>query len=569
MANYLELKFIHYDNNYVLGDVILPTEDKTKDQLLKELSDLRKENAELKLKLLQKENEKPYICKQIGSVTNRKDKNSLFFNDIQDISKGKQAEDALQDQVHFLQTLIDTIPNPIYYKDAQGLFQGCNKDFEKEMGFSKEEILGKSSYDIRTKELADIYTEKDLHLLNTPGVQVHETVIPFLDGTLHDVVLHKGTYKDRNGELSGLVGVVVDITKRKQVELALKKSEALYRTIFENTGTATTICEKDTTIALVNTEFELLSGYSKKEIEGKMSWQDFIITEDKKEMLEYYDMNIDNPDRNSKKYEIRFVDRNGTIKNVLITVATISNTQTHVASLLDITEIKRFQQEMIRLEQLNLVGQMAAGIGHEVRNPMTTVRGFLQMFKEKKDLTYIKYIDLMIEELDRANSIITQFLSLAKDKPLKKKKQNLNTIVEALFPLIQADAFKSNMLTNLVLEETPDLLIDDKEIRQVILNFARNGFEVMTEGNMLTIKTFVEADEAVLAVIDQGGGIEPEILNKLGTPFLTTKEQGTGLGLAVCYSIAARHNATIDISTSSKGSTFFMRFKLPIDSRSS
>jgi len=562
MANYLELKFIHYDNNYVLGDVILPTEDKTKDQLLKELSDLRKENAELKLKLLQKENEKPYICKQIGSVTNRKDKNSLFFNDIQDISKGKQAEDALQDQVHFLQTLIDTIPNPIYYKDAQGLFQGCNKDFEKEMGFSKEEILGKSSYDIRTKELADIYTEKDLHLLNTPGVQVHETVIPFLDGTLHDVVLHKGTYKDRNGELSGLVGVVVDITKRKQVELALKKSEALYRTIFENTGTATTICEKDTTIALVNTEFELLSGYSKKEIEGKMSWQDFIITEDKKEMLEYYDMNIDNPDRNSKKYEIRFVDRNGTIKNVLITVATISNTQTHVASLLDITEIKRFQQEMIRLEQLNLVGQMAAGIGHEVRNPMTTVRGFLQMFKEKKDLTYIKYIDLMIEELDRANSIITQFLSLAKDKPLKKKKQNLNTIVEALFPLIQADAFKSNMLTNLVLEETPDLLIDDKEIRQVILNFARNGFEVMTEGNMLTIKTFVEADEAVLAVIDQGGGIEPEILNKLGTPFLTTKEQGTGLGLAVCYSIAARHNATIDISTSSKGSTFFMRFKL-------
>jgi len=562
MANYLELKFIHYDNNYVLGDVILPTEDKTKDQLLKELSDLRKENAELKLKLLQKENEKPYICKQIGSVTNRKDKNSLFFNDIQDISKGKQAEDALQDQVHFLQTLIDTIPNPIYYKDAQGLFQGCNKDFEKEMGFSKEEILGKSSYDIRTKELADIYTEKDLHLLNTPGVQVHETVIPFLDGTLHDVVLHKGTYKDRNGELSGLVGVVVDITKRKQVELALKKSEALYRTIFENTGTATTICEKDTTIALVNTEFELLSGYSKKEIEGKMSWQDFIITEDKKEMLEYYDMNIDNPDRNSKKYEIRFVDRNGTIKNVLITVATISNTQTHVASLLDITEIKRFQQEMIRLEQLNLVGQMAAGIGHEVRNPMTTVRGFLQMFKEKKDLTYIKYIDLMIEELDRANSIITQFLSLAKDKPLKKKKQNLNTIVEALFPLIQADAFKSNMLTNLVLEETPDLLIDDKEIRQVILNFARNGFEVMTEGNMLTIKTFVEADEAVLAVIDQGGGIEPVILNKLGTPLLTTKEQGTGLGLAVCYSIAARHNATIDISTSSKGSTFFMRFKL-------
>lgn len=229
----------------------------------------------------------------------------------------------------------------------------------------------------------------------------------------------------------------------------------------------------------------------------------------------------------------------------------------------DITERKLYERELARLDRLNLVGEMAAGIGHEVRNPMTTVRGFLQLYRDKEAFTQYKdSFDLMIDELDRANSIITEFLSLAKNKMVDLKVRNLNTILGNLFPLIQADAIVLDKNINMQLEEITDLPLDEKEIRQLILNLVRNGLEAMSPGGNLTIRTLTDSKEVVLSVQDQGKGIESDVLDKIGTPFFTTKNNGTGLGLAVCYSIAARHNAVINIDTSPTGTTFFVRFKV-------
>lgn len=230
----------------------------------------------------------------------------------------------------------------------------------------------------------------------------------------------------------------------------------------------------------------------------------------------------------------------------------------------DITERKLYERELARLDRLNLVGEMAAGIGHEVRNPMTTVRGFLQLYRDKEEFTrYKSSFDLMIDEIDRANSIITEFLSLAKNKAVELKLQNLNKILENLSPLIQADAMVFDKEINVQLEEIPELFLDEKEIRQLILNLVRNGLEAMEPGGTLTIRTLAEGQEVVLSVQDQGCGIEPGVLEKIGTPFFTTKDHGTGLGLAVCYSISARHNAVISTETNSTGTTFFIRFKVP------
>lgn len=232
----------------------------------------------------------------------------------------------------------------------------------------------------------------------------------------------------------------------------------------------------------------------------------------------------------------------------------------------DISERKRFEKELARLDRLNLVGEMAAGIGHEVRNPMTTVRGFLQLYRKKDSfIQYKEIFDLMIDELDRANSIITEFLSLAKNKVVNLTLQDLNTILTNLSPLIQADAIQFDKYINLQLEEIPELPLDEKEIRQLILNLVRNGLEAMSSGGNLAIRTYIEGQEMVLSVQDQGKGIEPDILEKIGTPFFTTKDSGTGLGLAVCYGIAARHNAVINIKTSPKGTTFLVMFNIPND----
>ena len=222
---------------------------------------------------------------------------------------------------------------------------------------------------------------------------------------------------------------------------------------------------------------------------------------------------------------------------------------------------EKFRAEMAHLERLNLVGEMAAGIGHEVRNPMTIIRGFLQILINKKEcMKYWEYYKLMIEELDRANDIITEFLSLAKERLVTRHSNNINVIIKSLLPLIEADAIIANKYIKVELTEIPDFLLDDKEIRQLILNLIRNGIDAMSPGGYLTIRTYIENDDIVLAVKDQGTGIIPEVLKKIGTPFFTTKEQGTGLGLAICYSIAARHNAIINVETSDRGTTFFIRF---------
>jgi len=230
-------------------------------------------------------------------------------------------------------------------------------------------------------------------------------------------------------------------------------------------------------------------------------------------------------------------------------------------TIIDISNQNRLEQEIQRLDRLNLIGEMAAGIAHEIRNPMTTVHGYLQLFLRKSsNLQEIEDFKLMLDELERANAIITEFLSLAKNKRNRLVRKNINKIVEAIYPLMQAEALLAgNEVFMDLFPELPEILVDGKEMRQVLLNLVNNGLQAMKHGQ-ITIRTFMEEGDIVLSVADQGHGIPDEIQRQIGTPFFTTKENGTGLGLAICYSIVQRHNAKLDYTTSEYGTTFFIRF---------
>lgn len=232
-------------------------------------------------------------------------------------------------------------------------------------------------------------------------------------------------------------------------------------------------------------------------------------------------------------------------------------------SYLSRIEKQQMAIEMARLDRLNIVGEMAASIGHEVRNPLTTVRGFLQYFKGKKEYSaHISQFDLMIEELDRANSIITEYLSLAKNKKIDLAHTDLNSVILGLHPLIQASALQQGKQVHLDLDYPATIKADANEIRQCLLNLTRNGLEAVDKGGSIVIATRVEGGKVLLFVKDTGKGIPPDIIDKIGTPFLTTKENGAGLGLAVCYKIIERHGATVELETSAAGTTFIIKFAL-------
>jgi signal transduction histidine kinase len=229
----------------------------------------------------------------------------------------------------------------------------------------------------------------------------------------------------------------------------------------------------------------------------------------------------------------------------------------------DTSEKKYLIEEMSRLDRLNLVGEMAASVGHEVRNPMTTVRGFLQMLRAKKEMaSFASHFDLMVEELDRANSIITEFLSIAKNKPSTQNSGRLDAVVEILMPMLDAGALMAGTTVVFKGGPVPPILMTERDIRQLILNLVRNASEVTPHGGQVIIRTYVEADRVVLSIADQGPGIPPEVQQKLGTAFFTTKEKGTGIGLTVCRHIAERHHADLAFRTGPQGTTFYVLFPL-------
>ncbi|WP_440116063.1 two-component system sensor histidine kinase NtrB [Paenibacillus sp. QZ-Y1] len=229
----------------------------------------------------------------------------------------------------------------------------------------------------------------------------------------------------------------------------------------------------------------------------------------------------------------------------------------------DITELEMLRSELDNVDRLSLVGQMAASITHEVRNPMAVVRGFLQLMQEKSPESLDHYDRIVLEELDRANSIINDFLSLAQDRIAEKEESQLHDIIHELSPLLWADAnLRGQSIELMLAHNVPKLHLNSKEIKQVVLNLARNGMEAMNEKGVLTLETRMVDDKVELCVRDTGSGIPSVKKEKLFEPFYTTKAKGTGLGLSMCLSIVERHNGTITVeSEEGQGTTFKVAFQ--------
>lgn len=227
-------------------------------------------------------------------------------------------------------------------------------------------------------------------------------------------------------------------------------------------------------------------------------------------------------------------------------------------------EREHLYRQMAQISRTNLISEMAASVAHEIRNPMQVVKGYIQFMVTKSDVSYKTQYALILEELERMNEIITNYLSLARNKTNQKELKNLANVITNIQPLIYAEAVSRGVALDLQLEQNLVVYIDEKEIKQVILNLCRNAFDALGDkiNKKVIIKVEKQREEIRLSVIDNGIGIEPEKLERIFDPFYTTKDEGTGLGLAVCHSIADRHAAKFEVaSRPGLGSTFSMNFQ--------
>lgn len=350
----------------------------------------------------------------------------------------------------------------------------------------------------------------------------------------------------------------IDELKRK--EIILKQSEQRFSQAFHNNICMMALIDFASARYIdVNLRFADAIGYQRAELIGQAVSEPGLVNGGNLTHI------LDSLSRSNylSNCEIKIKTKAGEMRDFYLSgeLITIGRQQCIMLIAIDVTEKKLYLDEMGKLERLNMVGQMAAGISHEIRNPLTTVKGYLQLF-EKKQLfqPYKEQFDLMIEELDRASSIITEFLSLAKNKLVHQETCNLNEIVASIAPLIEAGAMLENKTVNLDLRSGTAIFADPKEIRQLIINLAKNGLEAMGEYGLLSMTTYDEEGCPVLAITDTGCGIPAEMLEKLGTPFVTTKAHGTGLGLPICYSIVDRNQARIEVDSQAGGTEFRVFF---------
>ncbi|PLR81052.1 two-component sensor histidine kinase [Bacillus canaveralius] len=220
----------------------------------------------------------------------------------------------------------------------------------------------------------------------------------------------------------------------------------------------------------------------------------------------------------------------------------------------------KFQQELQRAEKMNAIGQLAASVAHEIRNPMTVVKGFLQIFLAKESMSDEErmYIKLMIEEMNRAETIINDYLSLAKPDLKQIEQVDGAELASKVVDLMNSYAMMSKNIDMAIHISEPIMVRGNKsELNQVLINILKNGIEAMKEGGKLTLTLKEEGDYGVFIISDTGIGMSEEALKRLGTAFYSLKEKGTGIGLMVCYQIIERMKGKIEVeSKEGEGTTF-------------
>jgi PAS domain S-box-containing protein len=372
------------------------------------------------------------------------------------------------------------------------------------------------------------------------------------------------------------------------IQSALDSSETLYRTIFENTGTATIIGQDDTTILLANTTFESLSGYAKEELEGKKSWKDFIIKHDLEKMLNYHHLRRIKSEAVPKNYELRFKNRNGDVRDIYITVDLIPGTNNSVLSFMDITDLKNAEREIrilneelerrvkertAELEAANKeLEAFSYSVSHDLKTPLITIEGFvgllIKKYLPKLDSKAQQYLNAIEKSTKQMEQLIKDLLSLSRLNRHEFNSANIDmenlarTVFSELKLVNQGRKIKFNV------DHIPSAYGDASLIHQVFVNLLSNAIKFSRKCSLAVIKigAYEEKDFNTYYVKDNGIGFDMKDIDKLFGVFQRLQSadeyEGTGIGLAIVQRIITRHGGRVwGEGRLNNGATFY--FTMP------
>ena len=423
-----------------------------------------------------------------------------------------------------------------------------------EFGLTTEQISGKKLTD-------NLFSRADIQVLPYYERAFMGNVVEFETRIRERTFLTTLSPISKEGKVIEVIGSSTEITERKQMEQQLQETEELYRSLVEDTLVGVYIAYVEHPgFVYVNPRLAEIFGYSQEEL-VQMTAADLVIPEERTIIRANQDRRL-NGDRSSIRYQFRGLRKNQSMVEVEVLQKTsmYKGRAAVIGILQDVTERKQAEEIVRKSEMLSIVGQMAAGVAHEIRNPLTSLKGFLQLL-QRQTHDNKEYYGIMLSELNRIEFIISEFLVLAKPQVIIHRKHEIQQLLEHIVMLGETHAIMYNVEIKTQYEKNiPPVPCEENQLKQVFLNLLKNAIEAMPTGGKVTVTAKMDGSMLLVAFADEGCGIPEDRLGKLGEPFFTSKEKGTGLGLMVSYKIIAAHEGTIRIrSEEGVGTTFEVR----------
>lgn len=486
-----------------------------------------------------------------------------------DITELKKMEEELCTTKERLESFINHTTAAISIIDLDGCVLQVNKAFEEILGWSEQEIIGEKLPTI-PKSLMNESQKLYQKVISGESITGLETIRKRKDGSFIDISLTLSSIRDTKGNVIALSAICSDISKRKQAERELhllhqqlRESELKYRALFEHATDAVYLLELNddrlpTRFLEVNPVGCKRFGYSREEL----LMRPYAEIVDQSSTLFKRFMKKMKEGKHSFTLQDEYVFETGRKMHLEYSVCVFNLSGKEVLLVIsrDVTERLKIEEILRKSEKLTVVGQLATAIAHEVNNPLTAMKGFMQLLKSRENENNQRYIDVVLSEIERVEVITNEFMTVAKPQAVKVRPNDLNILVEQVTTLLQPQATMNNVQIRTEFKSgIPLITCEGNQLKQVFINILKNAIEAMPMGGEVLIQIDIpddHQDQVSICFIDQGCGIPKERISYLGEPFYSIKEGGIGLGLMICYKIVETHQGKIVIESEvDKGTT--------------
>lgn|GEM_PF-588349 len=466
-----------------------------------------------------------------------------FSGIAQSVNELKQHLSSYADQ---LSLILDSLPLGVIYYDAAGMIKSINERALAITGFSKEEIADFTAKGNILNGSEHVFWET---LRSGQSFLGFESYCPTKDGKEIPVMTSTNPLFDKFGTFHGTISSFIDISEQDR----LRKIEYKAKVMLDHISDGVIMVDNFGIINGFNRGAEEMTGLKASQVMGK-KYDDIFIK--RKTIFTKLTQTLSTKEEYIN-YKKETTTEDGRKINLMITTKLIWDEVGQQIGAMgiykDITHLEELAQQVQRADKLAIVGELAAGTAHEIRNPLTTINGFIQLIgKDSLDGHTQQYIELILKEIDHINEIIKEMILLAKPAYPSKALSSINSIIKDIEILMIPEAIlynveiKSNLQSGL-----PYIELDERQIKQVFINLIKNGLQAMPGGGTFHINSAHDANNRRIEVTftDEGEGIPQDRLAKIFEPFFTTKEEGTGLGLPVSYRIMKNHNGDLHIKS--------------------